>query len=82
LTLSLGRLGHGIGAVEQEDRDLFVGLLADIHRSVYALAWLLPVNLSRRDLNSQAFTAVAILNREATAWLRRERVADGTIVAP
>ena len=65
--LFLGRLRHGVRAVEQEDRDLFVGLLADVHSAVNSVGWLLPVNLFRRDLNALALAAVTVLNGEEIA---------------
>jgi len=63
--LFLGRLRHRVRAVEQEDRDLLVGLLADIHGAMNALGRFFPVHLSRRDLD--ALAAVAIFNREEIA---------------
>lgn len=41
--LFLGWLRHGIGAAEQEDRDLFVGLLPDIHSPMHAGAAGVPL---------------------------------------
>ena len=43
-TLFLGRLRHCVWTVEQENRDLLVGLLADIHRSMNGGAF--PLDLS------------------------------------
>jgi len=63
-TLLLGRLRHCIRTVEQENCHLLVGLLADIHRPMNAGAGLLPVNLSGRDLNPQALTAISVLDQE------------------
>ena len=52
------RLRHRVRAVEQEDRDLLVGLLADVHRAMNALGWLFPLDLSRRDLNALALASI------------------------
>jgi hypothetical protein len=62
--LFLGWLRHGIGAVEQEDRNLLVGLPADIHSAVNALGWLLPIDLSRRNLDAMALSSVAVLDQK------------------
>jgi hypothetical protein len=62
--LFLGRLRHRVRAVEQEDRDLLVGLLADIHSAVNALSWLLPVNLPRRNPDLMTLSSIPILNAE------------------
>jgi hypothetical protein len=47
LNLFIGRLWDRVRAVEQEDRDLLVGLLADIHRPMNAGPRLLPLDLTR-----------------------------------
>ena len=65
--LFLGRLRDCVRAVEQQDRDLLVGLLADVHSAVNALGWLLLVNLSRRDLNALAPGSITVLNAKQIA---------------
>jgi hypothetical protein len=66
--LFLGRLHHCVWAVEQENRDLFVGLRADIYSPMNTVGWLLPLDLSRRDLNALALAAVTVLNGEEIAF--------------
>ena len=65
--LILSGLCHRVRAVEQENRDLLVGLLADIHGVVNALTRLLPLNLTGRDLNALALSSITVLNREQVA---------------
>jgi len=65
--LLLGGLRHRIRTVEQEDGDLFIRVLSDIDRPVNTGAGFLPIDLSRRDLNAQALTAIAVFNREEIA---------------
>jgi len=65
--LFLGRLRHCVRAVEQEDCNLLVGLLTDIHRPMNTGARLFPLDLSRRDLNALALAAVTVLNGEEIA---------------
>jgi hypothetical protein len=62
--LFLCRLGHRVRALEQEDRDLFVGLLADIYSPMNTVRWLLPVNLSRRNLDATALSSIPVLDQE------------------
>jgi hypothetical protein len=65
--LLLGRLRYCVWAVEQEDCNLLVGLLTDIHRPMNTGARLFPLDLSRRDLNALALAAVTVLNGEEIA---------------
>ena len=60
----LAGLRHCVRTVEQKDRDLLVGLLSDIHSAVNTGARFFPIDLSRRDLDSQALTTIAVLNRQ------------------
>jgi hypothetical protein len=60
-------LRDGIWAVEQEDSDLLVRLLADIHSPMNAGTRLLPLDLSRRDLDALALTSIPVFNREEIA---------------
>lgn len=62
--LFLGRLRHCVWAVEEENRDLLVRLLANIHCPTNAGTRLFPLDLSGRNLNSQALTALAVFNRQ------------------
>ena len=55
-------LRHSVWATEEEDRDLLVGLLADIHRSVNTGTRFLPVNLTGRDLHGNRITTVAVFD--------------------
>ena len=50
--LFLGRLRHRLGAVEQEDSDLLVGLLAVIHRPMNAGS-ALPTRLDRGVISNR-----------------------------
>jgi len=63
-SLLIPRLRHGIRAVKQENRDLLIHLLADVHGTVNTGAGFLPIDLSRRDLDSHAVTAIAVFDRE------------------
>jgi hypothetical protein len=54
--LFLGWRRHRVRAVEPEDCDLLVGLLANVHSAVNALGWLLRVNPSRRNLDAMALS--------------------------
>jgi len=56
--LLLSRLRSCIGAIEQETRESLIGLLADSHRAVNAPYRLLPLNLSRHELNALALASV------------------------
>jgi hypothetical protein len=58
------RLWNRVRAVEQEDCDLFVSLLADIRGAVNALGWLLPLDLSRRNLDAMALSSIAVLDQK------------------
>jgi hypothetical protein len=58
------RLRHGVRAVEHEDRDLLVGLLADIHRTMNTGARLLPLDLSRRNPHAMALSSIPVLDQE------------------
>lgn len=62
--LFLGRLRHCVWAVEQEDCNLLVGQLTDIHRPMNTGARFFPLDLSRRDLNALPLAAVTVLNGE------------------
>src|SRR5271155_1035324 len=73
--LSLSRLRLGIWTVEKENRDLLIRTLPDIHRSMNAGARLLPLDLTRRDLDALALASVAVfddrtspLSTTATGW--------------
>jgi hypothetical protein len=61
-TLSLSRLRPGIWTVEKENRDLLIRTLPDIHRSMNAGAPLLPLDLTRRDLDALALASVAVFD--------------------
>ena len=65
--LLLSRLRHRVRAVEQEDSDLLVGLLPDIHRPMNTRTRLFPINLSRCDLDAVVLASIAVLNREEIA---------------
>ena len=60
--LSLSRLRLGIWTVEKENRDLLIRTLPDIHRSMNAGARLLPLDLTRRDLDALALASVAVFD--------------------
>jgi len=64
--LFLGRLRHCVWAVEQEHRNLLVGLLADIYSPMNTVAWLLPVNLSPRNLDAMALFSIPVPGRFLT----------------
>ena len=49
--LFLGRLRHGVRAVEQENGNLLIRLLADVNRPMDTGTRLFPLDLSRRDLD-------------------------------
>ena len=65
--LFLSRLRLGIWTVEKENRNLLIRTLSDIHRSMNAGARLLPLDLSRSDLNALAVASITVLNREGIA---------------
>ena len=65
--LFLGRLRHRVWMVEEEDRDLLVGLRPDIHRPMNTGARFFPIDLSGCDLNAVALAAVTVLNGEGIA---------------
>ena len=52
---------------QQEDSDLLIGLLANVHGSVNVSARFFPFDLPRRDLDALALAAVVVLNREKFA---------------
>jgi len=58
----LRRLRHRVRSVEQEDRNLLVGLLADIQRPMNTGTRLVPLNLTGRDLNALALASVAVFD--------------------
>jgi len=60
--LSLSRLRLGIWTVEKENRDLLIRTLPDIHRSMNTGARLLPLDLTRRDLDALALASVAVFD--------------------
>ena len=63
-SLLIPRLRHGIRAVKQENRDLLIHLLADVHGTVDTGTGFLPIDLSRCDLNALARASVAVLDQE------------------
>jgi hypothetical protein len=58
------RLRNRVWAVKQEGGHLLVWVLPSVDSAVDALGWLLPFDLSRRDLNALALASVTILNGE------------------
>ena len=59
---AFARLRHCVRLVEQENRNLLIVQLADIHRPMHAGARLLPLNLPRRDLDALALASVAVFD--------------------
>ena len=68
LLLFLGRLRNRVRTVKQENRDLLVGLFADVNRSVDTGTRFFPIYLSRRNINAQAPASIAVLNRKQVAF--------------
>jgi hypothetical protein len=52
--------------VEEEDRDFFIGLGSDVHATMHAVRRLVPIGLSRSDVNRVGVAPVAILDSECT----------------
>ena len=48
--------------IKQENSNLLVGLLPDIHCPMHAGARLFPIDLPRRDFNALALATVAIFD--------------------
>lgn len=65
--LIVGRLGHSVGMVEEEDGDLLVRLLADVHAAMNAVGRLVPVNLARPELDPLGGATIAVFNGEGVA---------------
>ncbi|PYX69787.1 MAG: hypothetical protein DMG78_21080 [Acidobacteria bacterium] len=66
--LLFGRLRNRVRTVKQENRDLLVGLFADVNLSMDTRTRLFPIYLSRRNLNAQAPASIAVLNRKKVAF--------------
>jgi hypothetical protein len=62
-------LRNRVRTVKQENRDLLVGLLADVNRWVDTGTRFFPIYLSRRNINAQAPASIAVLNRKQVAFL-------------
>lgn len=62
-SLLLSRLCNCVRMVEQENRDLLVRLLADIHCPMNADTRFFPIDLSGRDFNALALTSVVSTGR-------------------
>ena len=58
------RLSDRLGMVEEEDRDLLVENLTDVHAAMNPVGRLIPIRLSWPDRESIAFSGVAILDLE------------------
>jgi hypothetical protein len=56
------RLRERVRPVEQEDSNLLVPLVAHIYGSVNTIGWILPPNLSRRDLEAMAVARITVFN--------------------
>jgi len=50
--------------VQEEDCNLFVRLLANIHSAVNAASRLVPAHLPRRNLQAMTLTSVAVFDSE------------------
>jgi hypothetical protein len=58
------RLRLCVGVIQEKDRDLLVGLLADIHGPMNAGDRLFPFNLPRPNRKTLAFASIAVLDQE------------------
>jgi hypothetical protein len=53
--------------IKEEDRDLFIRLLSDIHRAVCTVQWLIPTHLASFHRHSQHFATVAEFDPDLVA---------------
>jgi hypothetical protein len=60
-------LRNGVGAIQKENRDLFISLLADIDHPMNTTSRFVPVCLACRDLEMLALGLVALLDRQCLA---------------
>jgi hypothetical protein len=61
-------LRNRVRTVKQENRDLLVGLFADVNRSMDTGTRLFPIYLSRLNVNAQAPASIEVLNRKQVAF--------------
>jgi len=64
---SYSSVGCATWAVEEEDSDLLIKLLPDIHRPMNTGTRLFALDLTGRDLDGKRVTTIAVLNREEIA---------------
>ena len=65
--LRVDRLRNSVRAVEKEDRDLLVGLSADIHAPMNPFGGLVPIDLSRLELEAIRWPPVAVFDCQRIA---------------
>jgi hypothetical protein len=53
--------------VQKKDRDLFVDRAADIHGSVFAIGWRIPIYLARGDRDTLWLSAIGVLDSQRAA---------------
>ena len=53
--------------IEEEHRDFFVRLLADINGTMDAIARLVPIRLARGDSDAMRLATISVLDRESIA---------------
>ena len=65
--MSLRRLRHRVGTIEEEDRDLFVECRPDVHRTVYPGAGFVPVRQSGGNRDALGRPTIAVFDRQRLA---------------
>jgi hypothetical protein len=73
-------LRYRVGAVEEEDGDLLVRLIAHIYRTVNALRRLLPLYLSGPDFDAMTLASITILYQESVSSQYDGNPAHGVVV--
>jgi hypothetical protein len=77
LTLLLTGLRLCVRKVKHEDSNLLIRLVTNIHRMMDTLSRLLPVYLSRRNLDALVLASVTVFNREHVTTQHHGRVSSG-----
>ncbi len=65
--MSVGRLSHGVGVVEEEDRDLLVWIGSDVHAAMHAVGRLVPVRVPGHEVELEPLAPITVFDREGAA---------------
>jgi hypothetical protein len=61
------RLRYSLWSVQEEDRYFLVDGGADVHRTMLAIGWRIPVRLASANFQSSGFSPITILNSQRLA---------------